>query len=140
MTKSLHSGASCASTFSKAKRPARFITSGDSGASETTPLSLVYALNIIEVTRVFMGLEQKDLKNATGSIKSSCLHSRPISSPSNVPFKVGAIHKTFEIASPSVFGMKRLPISAEGGKDRFVPNDVAALEEVEIDGASLQVN
>jgi hypothetical protein len=50
---------------------------------------------------------------------------------------VRAIHKTFEIAAPSVFWVKALPISAERGENCFVPNNVATLEKVEINGASL---
>ena len=65
------SGASCASTLISDEPPARFITSDDSGASETMPPSLVYALNIIEVTRASMGLAQKDSRSDTGSIKTS---------------------------------------------------------------------
>jgi hypothetical protein len=76
MTKLPLSGASSASTLVsdtlKALPPAKFITSEDSEGSETMPLSLVYALNIIEVTRVSMGLAQRDSRSDTASIKSSC--------------------------------------------------------------------
>jgi hypothetical protein len=45
------------------KRQQNCITSGGSVANGTSCLSSRYALNIIEVTRAYMGLEPKVLKN-----------------------------------------------------------------------------
>jgi hypothetical protein len=43
----------------------KFTTSADLAVNETTPLLLVYAQSITEVTKAFMGLATKDLKNTT---------------------------------------------------------------------------
>ena len=74
MSKSHHLGASCADTLAMEQRPAKSITSADLVASATMPLSLVYAQNIIAVTRVSMGLGTKALKNITASANTNCLN------------------------------------------------------------------
>ena len=65
MNKSHHLGASYADTLTLDKRHAKSITYADLAVNATTPLLLVYAQNIIAVTRVFMGLGTKALKSIT---------------------------------------------------------------------------
>jgi hypothetical protein len=72
MSKLHHLGASCADTLTLDKRHAKSITSADLVANATTPLSLVYAQNIIAVTRVSMGLGTKALKSITASANTNC--------------------------------------------------------------------
>jgi hypothetical protein len=72
MSKSHRLGASCADTLDMEQRPAKFITSADLVANATTPLSLVYAQNIIAATRVSMGLGTKALKSTTASANTNC--------------------------------------------------------------------
>ena len=72
MSKSPRLGASCADTLTLGKHLAKSITSADLAVNETTPLSLVYAQNIIAVTRVSMGLGTKVLKNTTASANTNC--------------------------------------------------------------------
>jgi hypothetical protein len=72
MSKLPRLGAFCADTLTLGKHPAKSITSADLVANETMPLSLVYAQNIIAVTRVSMGLGTKDLKNITASANTNC--------------------------------------------------------------------
>ena len=72
MNKSHHSGASCANTLTLGKHPVKFITSDALAVNETMPLSLVYAQNIIAVTRVSMGLGTKALKGTTASANTNC--------------------------------------------------------------------
>jgi hypothetical protein len=74
MSKSHHLGASCADTLILDKRHAKFITFADLEASETTPPLLVYAQNIIAVTRACMGLGTKALKSITASANTNCLN------------------------------------------------------------------
>ena len=69
--------ASFASILEKEKALRKSITLDASEVSETMPLPSHYVLSIIEATRAYMGLEQKALRNATDSIKSSCLPSQP---------------------------------------------------------------
>ena len=73
MNKSHHLGAFCADILTLDKRLVKSTTSEDLAASETTPLLLVYAQSITEVTKAFMGLATKDLKNTTASTNTSCL-------------------------------------------------------------------
>jgi hypothetical protein len=72
MNKSHHLGASCADTLTLDKRHAKSITYADLVVNVTMPLSLVYAQNIIAVTRVSMGLGTKVLKNITASANTNC--------------------------------------------------------------------
>ena len=72
MSKLPPSGAFYADTLTTGKRPAKSITSADSGENATTPQSLVYAQNIIAVTRASMGLATKDLRSTTASVSMSC--------------------------------------------------------------------
>jgi len=65
MTKWQTSGASCAYTLGSGQHLAKSITSDASVANETMRLSSVFAQNIIAVTRVFMDLEPKVLRNTT---------------------------------------------------------------------------
>ena len=74
MSKSHHLGASCADTLTLDKRHAKSITYADLVVNETMPPSLVYAQNIIAVTRVSMGLGTKDLKSITASANTNCLN------------------------------------------------------------------
>jgi hypothetical protein len=55
----------CAITSPLVKHRVKYITSEDLGANATMPLSLVYAQNIIAVTRASMGLDTKALKSIT---------------------------------------------------------------------------
>ena len=72
MSKSHHLGASCADTLDMEQRPVKSITSADLAVNATTPLLLVYAQNIIAVTRVSMGLGTKALKSITASANTNC--------------------------------------------------------------------
>ena len=72
MSKLHHLGAFCADTLATEQRPAKSITSADLVASATTPLLLVYAQNIIAVTRVSMGLGTKALNDITASANTKC--------------------------------------------------------------------
>jgi len=74
MSKLHHWDAFCAVTSTLDKRHAKFITYADLVANVTTPLSLVYAQNIIAVTRVSMGLGTKVLKSTTESANTNCLN------------------------------------------------------------------
>jgi hypothetical protein len=74
MSKSPHLGASCADTLAMEQRRVKSITSADLAVNVTMPLSLVYAQNIIAVTRVSMGLDTKDLKSTTASANTNCLN------------------------------------------------------------------
>lgn len=72
MNKSHHLGAFCADTLTLDKRLVKSTTSADLAVNETTPLLLVYAQSITEVTKAFMGLATKDLKNTTASANTNC--------------------------------------------------------------------
>ena len=72
MSKSHHLGASCAVILTLDKRHVKSITYADLAVNATTPLSLVYAQNIIAVTRVSMGLGTKALKSITASANMNC--------------------------------------------------------------------
>lgn len=74
MSKSHHLGAFCADTLTLEKRHVKSITYGDLAVNATTPPSLVYAQNIIAVTRVSMGLGTKALKSITASANTNCLN------------------------------------------------------------------
>ena len=65
MSKSHRLGASCADTLTLDKRHAKYITYADLAVNATMPPSLVYAQNIIVVTRACMGLDTKALKSIT---------------------------------------------------------------------------
>lgn len=71
MTNKPTSGASFACILEKEKALRKSTTSGDSGANEITLPPSHYVLNIIEETRAFMGLAQKDSRSDTGSIRTS---------------------------------------------------------------------
>jgi hypothetical protein len=62
----------CATTLTLVNPHARSTTSEDLEAGETLPQSLVYAQNIIAVTRASMGLATKDLRSTTASVSMSC--------------------------------------------------------------------
>ena len=62
----------CATTSTLVNPHAKSITSDASEAGETMPQSLVYAQNIIAVTRVSMGLATKDLKSTMASANMNC--------------------------------------------------------------------
>lgn len=72
MNKLHHLGAFCADILPLDKRLVKFTTSADLAVNETTPLLLVYAQSITEVTKAFMGLATKDLKNTTASANTNC--------------------------------------------------------------------
>jgi len=74
MNKSHHLGAYYADTLTLDKRRVKSITLDDLAVNVTMPLSLVYAQNIIAVTRVSMGLDTKDLKSTTASANTNCLN------------------------------------------------------------------
>jgi len=74
MNKSHHLGAYYADTLTLDKRLVKSITSDVLAVNVTMPLSLVYAQNIIAVTRVSMGLGTKDLKSITASANTNCLN------------------------------------------------------------------
>jgi hypothetical protein len=74
MNKSHHLGAYYADTLTLDKRRVKSITSADLAVNVTMPLSLVYAQNIIAVTRVSMGLDTKALKSITASANTNCLN------------------------------------------------------------------
>ncbi len=67
-------GAYYADTLTLDKRRVKSITSADLAVNVIMPLSLVYAQNIIAVTRVSMGLGTKDLKSITASANTNCLN------------------------------------------------------------------
>ena len=73
MSKSHHLGAYYADTLTLDKRRVKSTTSGDLAVNGTTHLSLVYAQNIIAVTRVSMGLDTKALNDTTASANMNCL-------------------------------------------------------------------
>jgi len=62
-----------ADTLTLDKRRVKSITSGDLAVNATTPLLLVYAQNIIAVTRACMGLGTKALNDITASANMNCL-------------------------------------------------------------------
>ena len=72
MSKSPRLGAFCADTLILDKRHAKSITYADLAVNATMPPSLVYAQNIIAVTRVSMGLDTKALKSITASANMNC--------------------------------------------------------------------
>lgn len=74
MNKSHHLGAFCADTLTLDKRHAKYITYADLAVNATMPPSLVYAQNIIAVTRVSMGLDTKASKSITASANTNCLN------------------------------------------------------------------
>ena len=74
MSKSHHLGASCADTLVMEQHPAKSITYADLAVNATMPPLLVYAQNIIAVTRVSMGLGTKALKSITALANTNCLN------------------------------------------------------------------
>lgn len=72
MTQSHQSGAFYATTSVTQERRVKSTTSVASGVAETMPQSLVYAQNIIAVTRASMGLDIKALKSTTALASMSC--------------------------------------------------------------------
>ena len=73
MTQSHQSVAFYADTLTLDKRRVKSTTSGALEAAETLPQSLVYAQNIIAVTRACMGLDTKALNGITASANMNCL-------------------------------------------------------------------
>ena len=51
-----------------------------------------------------------------------------------------AVHQRLEIPTPAIFGVQRLPVRPQRGQSRLVPDYLACLEKVQIDGASLEVD
>jgi hypothetical protein len=74
MNKSHHLVAYYADTLTLDKRRVKSITSDALAVNVTMPLSLVYAQNIIAVTRVSMGLDTKALKSITALANTNCLN------------------------------------------------------------------
>jgi hypothetical protein len=74
MSKSHHLGAYYVDTLTLDKRRVKSITSDVLAVNVTMPLLLVYAQNIIAVTRVSMDLGTKDLKSTTASANTNCLN------------------------------------------------------------------
>ena len=74
MNKLHHLGASCADTLTLDKRHAKYITYADLAVNATMLPLLVYAQNIIAVTRVSMGLGTKALNGTTASANTICLN------------------------------------------------------------------
>lgn len=72
MTQSHQLGAFYATTLAMQVHRVKSTTSGALEGAETLPQSLVYAQNIIAVTRASMGLDIKDLRNTTASVNISC--------------------------------------------------------------------
>ena len=72
MTKLPVSAVFCATTSTLVNPRARSTTSEDLEVGETLPQSLVYAQNIIAVTRASMGLATKGLKSITALVNMSC--------------------------------------------------------------------
>lgn len=72
MTLSHQSGAFYATTLATRERRVKFTTSGVLEAAGTMPQSLVYAQNIIAVTRASMGLATKDSRSTTASVSMNC--------------------------------------------------------------------
>ena len=62
----------CATTSRLVNPHAKSTTSEGLEAGETLPQSLVYAQNIIAVTRASMGLATKDLRSTTALVSMSC--------------------------------------------------------------------
>lgn len=73
MTQSHQSVAFYADTLTLDKRRVKSTTSGDLAVNGTTLLLLVYAQNIIAVTRACMGLDTKALSVITESVSMSYL-------------------------------------------------------------------
>ena len=61
-----------ADTLTLGKRLVKFTTYDDLAVNVTTPPLLVYAQNIIAVTRVCMGLDTKVLNDITASANMNC--------------------------------------------------------------------
>jgi hypothetical protein len=74
MNKSHHLVAYYADTLTLDKRRVKSITSDALAVNVTMPLLLVYAQNIIAVTRVSMGLGTKALKSITALANTNCLN------------------------------------------------------------------
>jgi hypothetical protein len=51
-----------------------------------------------------------------------------------------AIHQGFEVSTPTVLRMQTFPVSTQRRKDALVPYYLPILEEIQVDGASFQVN
>lgn len=62
----------CVTTSTLVNPHARSTISEGLEDGETMPQSLVYAQNIIAVTRASMGLATKDLRSTTASVSMSC--------------------------------------------------------------------
>lgn len=50
------------------------------------------------------------------------------------------VHQRFEVATPAVFGVQRLPVRAQRSNDVLVPDYLPILEEVQVDGAPFEVD
>ena len=74
MTQSHQSVAFYADTLTLDKRRVKSTTSGDLAVNGTTLLLLVYAQNIIAVTRACMGLDTKALNGIMASANMNCLN------------------------------------------------------------------
>ena len=72
MTQSHQLGAFYATTLAMQVHRVKSTTSGVLEAAETLPQSLVYAQNIIAVTRASMGLATRALRSTTASVNMSC--------------------------------------------------------------------
>ena len=72
MTQLHQSVAFYADTLTLDKRRVKSTTYADLAVNATTPLLLVYAQNIIAVTRVCMGLDTKALNDITASANMNC--------------------------------------------------------------------
>jgi hypothetical protein len=59
---------------------------------------------------------------------------------SYIPLKMGAVNKRLEVTSPPVLGMQGLPVCTERSKYAFIPNYLAILKEVQVNGTAFQVN
>lgn len=72
MTRSHQLGAFYATTLAIQGHRVKSTTSDVLEAAETMPQSLVYAQNIIAVTRASMGLATKDSRSITASVSMNC--------------------------------------------------------------------
>jgi hypothetical protein len=53
---------------------------------------------------------------------------------------MGAVHQGLKVAAPAIFGVQSFPISTQWRKDALVPYYLPILEEIQVDGAPLQVD
>ena len=51
-----------------------------------------------------------------------------------------AVYQALEVSAPAILGVQGLPVRAQRGNSGLVPDDFAITEEVEVSGATLEVD